>query len=104
MAQGIVGTCVPGVTLHGGAPGVEPLVQTTGRVLDRMAVRRDLEPAPRGVRWSLRFTTFDCFGPKELPVTNIDRTGRQQVERALLNRSPGGTSNLGPALAQVEGS
>src|SRR5206468_3084701 len=73
-----------------------------GRVLDRAAIRRQLPPTPPRVRWSLRITTFDLHSPKELAATRLDPAGLRAAERALLTQSPGGSSNLGPALHSVE--
>jgi hypothetical protein len=52
----------------------------------------------------LRVTTFDLNSPKELAVTRLDASGLRAAERALLSQSPGGSSNLGPALRSVEAS
>lgn len=81
------------------------LTSTVGpprRVLDRAAIRRELPTPPRRVRWSLRLTTFDMRGPKELAATRLDRRGLRAAECALLTAAPGGSSQLGPALRTVE--
>lgn len=54
--------------------------------------------------WYARVTTFDQDSPLELPITRLNREGLAAAETALLARSPGGSSNLGPALTTVEAS
>lgn len=49
-------------------------------------------------RWHARLTTFDRNSPMELSTIALDRRGLATVERALLSSTPGGSSNLGPAL------
>jgi hypothetical protein len=93
---------VPTTRFSGSVPAFVPVVVARGRVLDRAAIRRQLPAAPPQVRWSLRVTTFDLHSPKELATTRLDTPGLRAAERALLTQSPGGSSNLGPALRSVE--
>jgi hypothetical protein len=66
--------------------------------VEHLASRRSRSRA----HWYVRVTTFDQNSPMELPVTRLDSKGLRAAERSLLNRSPGGSSNLGPALRAVE--
>jgi hypothetical protein len=93
---------IPTVRFRGGATRGESVAVTNARMLDRAAIRRQLPAPPSRLRWHLRLTTFDLNSPKELPTTRLDARGLRAAEHALLARSPGGSSHLGPALHSVE--
>jgi hypothetical protein len=95
---------VPTVWFTGAAISFDPAPVVPGRVLDRAAIRRQLPAPPARVRWHLRVSTFDLHSPKELPATRLDARGLRAAEHALLARSPGGSSHLGPSLRSVESS
>jgi hypothetical protein len=48
--------------------------------------------------------TFDGGTPIDLPITKVDRKGRELVRKALLGGSAGSSSKLGPAWIRSEAS